>query len=139
MEHSPGHREHPEHKVRELDITHSVEAEVNGEVLARSRHAIKVDEDENPNRYYFPRSDVNMKKLKQSATTSECPFKGTASYFDVIVHGHRYHDAAWSYEDPYVEHSHLTGMIAFYNENLPGLMIGTEEDAQEDAQKQASH
>lgn len=84
---SPGHRKWPDHQVREDRLEEEVRAEVDGEALARSSDAIKVDEDGHPLGYYFPRSDIQMDLLEPSDTTTECPFKGTARYFNLKVAG----------------------------------------------------
>lgn len=124
MSKSPGHRKWPDHQVREVRVDERLRVAIEGEVVADSGEVIRVDEDENPARYYFPRTDVRMDRLEPSPTTSECPFKGTARYFSLEVDGRRLEDAAWSYEEPYDEHSALAERIAFYTEKVPGLEVG---------------
>lgn len=126
---SPGHQDWPDHKVREKRIEHAVQVEVGGQVIAQSDRTIQVDEDMNPSRTYFPRDGVVMRNLAPSPTTTDCPFKGTASYFDLKVGRKIYKDAVWTYEDPYDEHKALAGMLAFYEEKIPGLHIGVPADA----------
>src|SRR5207253_326317 len=104
MSKSPGHQKWPEHHVQEQSIADRVTVEVAGELLADSTRVVRVDEDEHPPRYYFPRTDVAMDKLEQSATATECPFKGTATYFNVHAGGKHLDDAVWTYERPYDEH-----------------------------------
>jgi len=120
---SPGHRQHPEHKVQEVHLDQEMEVEVNGERIASSHHVVKVEEDGNPARYYFPRNDVAMDKLLRSSATSECPFKGTAHYFGIRAGGRVFPDAVWSYEAPYQEHADLKDRVAFYEGKFPEIAI----------------
>ena len=83
MSKSPGHQKMPTHKVEERRIGQRVKVEVGGHEVAHSSDVIRVDEDDYPSRYYFPRSDVKMDMLERSSTTTKCPFKGTASYFNL--------------------------------------------------------
>ena len=123
MSKSPGHREHPEHKIREKHLQERMRASVGPELLAESADVIKVEEDRSPSRYYFPRSDVRMDRLERSATTTKCPFKGTAHYFHVNMDGKKLEDAAWTYEEPYDEHVELKGRLAFYDDKIRSIEV----------------
>jgi uncharacterized protein (DUF427 family) len=123
MSKSPGHRKWPDHQVREEPLRQPMEVEVEGVVVASSADVIKVVEDKSPVRYYFPRTDVRTDKLERSQTTSECPFKGTASYYSLNVGERQLDDAIWSYEDPYDEHQALKGRMAFYDERFPEIHV----------------
>lgn len=125
MSKSPGHRKWPDHKVEEEPVRQRVQLAVDGTVLAASDDVIKVVEDEHPDRYYFPRSDVDMKLLDASSTTTECPFKGTAHYFNVRAGNRTLEDAAWTYDEPYEEHANLEGRVAFYDDRLEALEMST--------------
>jgi uncharacterized protein (DUF427 family) len=50
--------------------------------------------------YYFPPEDVNSEMLAESDTSYTCPWKGEAQYFDIVIDGEAYGDAAWSYPNP---------------------------------------
>jgi uncharacterized protein (DUF427 family) len=123
MSKSPGYQKWPSHQIREVPLRLRVQASVNGEIVADSTHVVKVEEDDHPARYYFPRDDVQMKKLERSTTTTECPFKGTANYFSVQAAGKRFDDAVWSYEDPYDEHMDLKDRLAFYDDKIREIDI----------------
>jgi uncharacterized protein (DUF427 family) len=99
---SPGHRQMPEHKVAEHKVAQRMTVTVGDQRVAESADVIRVDEDRMPPRFYFPRADVRMNLLRASAKTTECPFKGQASYFSLDLGGGKDQlpDAAWSYDSP---------------------------------------
>lgn len=63
---------------------------------------------------YFPSGSVKREFLKESAAHSECPWKGTASYYDVVVGGETNKDAAWTYAEPKDAAKSIKGYIAFW-------------------------
>ncbi len=64
----------------------------NGQVIAESDDTVVVE-----GNHYFPRESVVSDYLSDSAKTSVCPWKGTASYFTLTVDGQQNPDAAWYY------------------------------------------
>ena len=52
------------------------------------------------NNHYFPRDAIDEQYLKPSDPTSFCPWKGTASYYDISVGDERAANAAWYYPEP---------------------------------------
>ncbi len=87
-----------------------------GAIIAETGRALILDEDGYPPVTYFPREDVEMAFLDASDHTSVCPYKGTASYFDLVAKSGTVANAAWSYEDPKPELAAIRGHIAFYPE-----------------------
>ena len=63
---------------------------------------------------YFPPSKVNRAYLKNSDTHTFCPWKGTASYYDVVVDGKTNKDAAWYYPATKDAANHVKGYVAFW-------------------------
>jgi uncharacterized protein (DUF427 family) len=59
---------------------------------------------------YFPPDSVNQDSLRPSDTHSECPWKGTASYYDVET----LPDAAWYYPGPKQAASEIRDHVAFW-------------------------
>jgi len=120
---SPGYQKMSDHKIEEEHVPETMTVQVDGETIARSADVIRVKEDNHPDRYYFPRSDVKMDKLERTLTTTECPFKGTAHYFNIKAGGRRLNDAVWTYESPYDEHRSLKDRLAFYDDKVPDIQV----------------
>jgi uncharacterized protein (DUF427 family) len=123
MSKSPGHQKWPNHQVKEEHLPQTIRLEVEGETVAESQDVIRVREDEHPARYYFPRSDVRMEKLERTSTTTYCPFKGTANYFNIKLGDRTIPDAVWTYEEPYEEHRDLKGRLAFYSDKIREIRV----------------
>lgn len=64
--------------------------------------------------HYFPAASVDFQYLKDSSTTSHCPWKGEAHYHSLVVDGLRNDDAVWHYPDPYDAAKHISGHYAFW-------------------------
>jgi len=120
---SPGHHQWPLHQVKESQLAGKVQVQVDAETVAVSDDVIRVDEDKSPPRLYFPRAAVAMDKLEPSSTTTQCPFKGTARYFNLRVAGRTLRDAVWSYEAPFDEHHALKDRLAFYDDKFPEIRV----------------
>ncbi len=63
---------------------------------------------------YFPPGKVERALLKDSDTHTVCSWKGTASYYDVVVDGKTNKDAAWYYPETKDAARHVKGYVAFW-------------------------
>jgi len=66
------------------------------------------------NNVYFPPDAVKRELLRESATHTTCPWKGLASYYDVVVGDAVNKDAAWYYPAPSDAAKQITGYVAFW-------------------------
>ncbi len=81
-----------------------------------------------PTRYYIPKTDVRMDLLEPTELHTECPYKGVASYYDVVVDGNRHDNIVWWYPFPTEESSRIAGLVSFYNEKLDIYVDGELEE-----------
>lgn len=63
---------------------------------------------------YFAPSALRREHLRPSATTTQCGWKGTATYYDVVVGDEVNKDAAWTYVDPKPAAENIRGRVAFW-------------------------
>ena len=120
---APGHRKWPDHKIDEEHLRERAEVELAGQVIAQASDVIRVQEDGSPVRLYFPRAAIAPDILEASSTTTHCPFKGTARYFNLKAPGRTLKDAVWSYEEPYEEHQSLKDRLAFYDDKYREIHV----------------
>ena len=116
MNPAPGFKKYPKHKVSTRPASARVQVRYQGEVIAETRHALELHETHEghvlaPVVYYLPREDVRMERLTRSSHQTECPFKGSASYYS-LKNGPE--NSVWSYEQPYDEMLAIKGLLAFY-------------------------
>jgi len=63
---------------------------------------------------YFSPENVDHTYLRESKTNTVCGWKGTASYYDVVVDGKTNKDAAWYYPEVKDAAKHVKGYVAFW-------------------------
>ena len=83
----------------------------NGAMLAQAKDSEVVILEGNT---YFPLNRINQEYFRTSEKHTVCPWKGTASYFDVVVNGQVNADAAWTYPTPKDAAKEITGFVAFW-------------------------
>ena len=63
---------------------------------------------------YFPQGAIKTEFFESSTRQSVCPWKGTASYYDVVVDGKRNEGAAWFYSTPKGAAANIKDHVAFW-------------------------
>ena len=81
----------------------------NGQVIAESETTVVVE-----GNHYFPRASLADEFFTDSKTTSNCPWKGTAHYLNVVVDGETEADAAWHYPEPKPAAAEIEDRVAFW-------------------------
>jgi uncharacterized protein (DUF427 family) len=81
----------------------------NGKVLAESDETVVVE-----GNHYFPRSALKAEHFAPSATHTTCPWKGVASYYNVVVNGQVNKDAAWYYPETSEKARNIKDYVAFW-------------------------
>lgn len=87
-----------------------MKGEWNGAVIAQSDDTAVVE-----GNHYFPASSVDKRYLRPSAHHTTCPWKGLASYYDVVVDGKVNANAAWYYPTPSAAAKAVEGRVAFWH------------------------
>ena len=118
---------HPRDPCTRVDILSSsrhVRISVGGVVVADSHQPRILFETNLPPRYYLPMVDVRTDLLRPSAATSHCPYKGTASYWDLVLPTPEggppvvHEGVVWGYRTPLPESQKIAGLVAFYDEKV---------------------
>jgi uncharacterized protein (DUF427 family) len=121
------HPRNPSTRVQVLHSSRHVVIEVDGLTVAESRRPVLLYETNLPRRTYLPKLDVRMDLLVPTATTSMCPYKGTARYWTLRLTGGDHTDIAWSYPTPLRESAPIAGLVAFYDERVDATIDAVRE------------
>jgi len=81
----------------------------NNTVIAESNEIETVE-----NNAYFPHDALKKEFFRPALTKTTCPWKGVASYYDVIVDGDVNPGSAWTYPDPKKEAENIKGYVSFW-------------------------
>ncbi|MGA9995988.1 MAG: DUF427 domain-containing protein [Pyrinomonadaceae bacterium] len=81
----------------------------NNTVLAESDETVVVE-----GNHYFPASAIKRECFRESSKHTTCPWKGLASYYDVVVDGEVNADAAWYYAEPKPAAQEIKDHVAFW-------------------------
>lgn len=80
----------------------------NGAVLADSADTLVVE-----GNHYFPAASQRREHFRDSSHHTVCSWKGTASYYDVVVGSEVNANAAWYYPQPKDAAREIAGRVAF--------------------------
>jgi uncharacterized protein (DUF427 family) len=78
-------------------------------ILAESNATIVVE-----GNHYFPPDSINKNYFKDSKTQTTCPWKGLASYYNIVVGDKVNQDAAWYYPNPKAAAENINNYVAFW-------------------------
>jgi uncharacterized protein (DUF427 family) len=80
-----------------------------GATLAESDATVIVERN-----HYFSIDSINREYFQKSDKHTTCPWKGEASYYDIVVAGEVNKDAAWYYLEPKEAAVSIKGRVAFW-------------------------
>jgi uncharacterized protein (DUF427 family) len=81
-----------------------------GVVLAESDNTVVVE-----NNHYFPVESLHKENFRGSDHHTVCSWKGTASYYDVLVGDDVNANAAWYYPEPKDAAKEIKNHVAFWH------------------------
>lgn len=96
----------------------------NGVTIVSTNSAVRVLETSHPPTYYLPMADFIGGVLIPVTGNTVCEFKGTASYFDLVIGDERIDRAAWTYENPSAGYAALAGKVALYASRVDLCQVG---------------
>jgi uncharacterized protein (DUF427 family) len=89
-------------------------------VIAETDRALEMREAAYPTVFYVPFDDVDQRHLRRSEHHTWCPYKGEASYYDIVdgEDGADLDAAVWYYDDPFPAVAEIKAHVAFYPDRV---------------------
>lgn len=120
---APGFETNPTYKVLLSPLRSRVEIFMDGEKVVETRRALRMDEDKYGPVLYIPEDDISDDVVLIKRRDYHCPYKGTATIYDVKHGSRRYEEAAWSYDRPYDEFTDLKDHVAFHSQKVQFIRV----------------
>lgn len=109
----------PDHPITVEPAARHVSVWVGSVVVAETDRALELREASYPPVYYVPVDDVRPGLLQPNDSHTYCPYKGEASYYDLVPsEGPALPGAVWYYPAPYPAVAAIAGHIAFYPDRV---------------------
>lgn len=108
----------PDHPITVAANPRRVRVKAFGHVIGDSDDVLTLTEASLAPVQYFPREDIETGFLSKSPKVSECPYKGQATYYSMLIDGELIENVAWSYEAPYPAMEAIRGRLAFYPDKV---------------------
>lgn len=99
---------------------------VGGVTIAETARSKRVLETSHPPVYYIPPEDIDTDYLQPFLHRSFCEWKGSASYYSVVVPGKTIEKAAWYYPSPTTRFAGIEGFVAFYPSKMDACYVDDE-------------
>lgn len=97
-------------------------------LLAESDACLIVTETDHVDRLYFPETSVHWQHFAENDHTTVCPFKGVATYWDLVGVGTAKPNTAWTYREPLDEVAGIAGYVSFYHHDVRVVLVEEWED-----------
>jgi uncharacterized protein (DUF427 family) len=108
----------PDHPIVIEKNPERVVVRVGDQVVADTTAALALREADYPAVQYIPLADVDQAFLKETDTSTYCPYKGDASYYTLVTAGGELTDVIWTYREPYPAVAEIAGHVAFYPDKV---------------------
>lgn len=109
----------PDHPITIEPAALRVTVRLGDTVVAETDQALELREASYPPVFYLPERDVHAGALEASDRHTYCPYKGEASYYDLVAAGEeRLDGAVWHYPSPYPAVARIAGHVAFYADRV---------------------
>lgn len=118
---------HPRSPYTRVDILPSgrhVVVEAGGVTIAESTRCHVLFETGQPARYFVPKLDVRLHLLVPAELVTECPHKGTATYWSIKTAAEEIDNAVLSYPRPLPESTRVAGMLSFDTTKVDVIVDG---------------
>lgn len=108
----------PDHPITVTANPRRIRVRIGDRQIADTTAALTLQESTYPAVQYVPLADVDPAALQPSDTSTHCPYKGDASYYDLVDGDTTVSDAVWTYREPSAAVASIAGHVAFYPQHV---------------------